>query len=69
MTCIVVTAADRLRAQRATRRGRRSRSQGAGDSDGEEKDDDSVVLKGYTIEELRTRSYDFVSRLYNILYP
>lgn len=40
MTCIVVTAADRLRAQRADRRGRRSRSQGAGASDEEEKSDE-----------------------------
>ena len=48
MTCIVVTAADRLRAHRASGRGRRSQSRDAGDSDEEEKSDESNS-KGYTI--------------------
>ena len=63
MACVVVTAADRLRARRAPRRGRqRTRSQGAAGSDDEE-NADGVDPKGYTIEELRTRAYDYVSRL------
>ena len=62
MACVIVTAADRLCAQRTSGRGRRSRSQGAGDSDDEEKSDESDS-KGYTMEELRTRAYDYVSRL------
>ena len=64
MTCVIVTAADRIRARRASGRGRRAtRSQDrAVDSDEEEKSDESVS-KGYTMEELRTRAFDFVSRL------
>ena len=60
LACVIVNAADRLR--RASGRGRRSRSQGAGSSDDEEKSDESNS-KGYTMEELRTRAYDYVSRL------
>ena len=64
MACIVVTAADRLRARRDSGRGRRAtRSQDRAAEEEKEKDDDEIALKGYTIEELRARSYDFVSRL------
>ena len=64
MTCILVTAADRLRVLRASGRGRRAtRSQdAAANSDEEEKSDESIS-KGYTLEELQTRAYDYVSRL------
>ena len=61
MTCVVVAAADRIRARKASGRGR-TRTQ---DSDDEKADDaaDVVDPHGYTLEELRTRAYDFVSRL------
>ena len=63
MTCILVTAADRLRVLRASGRGRRAtRSQDAAADSDEEKSDESIS-KGYTLEELQTRAYDYVSRL------
>ena len=66
MACIVVTAADRLRAQRASGRGRRATRSQDRAAENEEEKSDETVSKGYTIEELRTRSYDYVSRLLRV---
>ena len=63
MTCIVVSAADRLRARRASGRGRRAtRSQDRAAASDDE-DSDSGTSSAYTEKEMRTRAYDFVSRL------